>query len=64
MYFTNFAAISMLNRLQPLERNRKMAINELQPELHPSEALFDVKKLLVVGNVRDPHVSSRLILNN
>ncbi|KAI0093630.1 hypothetical protein BDY19DRAFT_918021 [Irpex rosettiformis] len=42
--------ISMLNRLQPLERNRKMAINELQPDLHPSEALYDVKKLLMVGN--------------
>ncbi|KAI0695904.1 hypothetical protein BC835DRAFT_1272629 [Cytidiella melzeri] len=42
--------ISMLNRLQPLERNRKMVINELQPDLPPYEALFDVKKLLMVGN--------------
>ena len=49
--FTSHVCFSMLNRLQPLERHRKMPINELQPELHPSEALFDVKKLLTVGNV-------------
>ncbi|KAI0341698.1 hypothetical protein BDW22DRAFT_1358540 [Trametopsis cervina] len=42
--------ISLLNRLPPLERNRKMVINEIQPDLHPSEALYDVKKLLIVGN--------------
>ncbi|EIN07406.1 hypothetical protein PUNSTDRAFT_105115 [Punctularia strigosozonata HHB-11173 SS5] len=37
---------SMLNRLPPVERGRKPALNEIQPDLHPLELLFDVKKLM------------------
>lgn len=43
---------SLINRLPPLDRNSKSVINELQPELHPSEILHDVKKLMVVNYVR------------
>ncbi|KAG6820590.1 hypothetical protein H0H93_014506, partial [Arthromyces matolae] len=36
----------MLHRLPPTDSERKPALNELQPDLHPLEVLFDVKKLL------------------
>lgn len=42
--------LSMLNRLPPSEEGKKVPLNEFQPDLHPSEILFDVKKLLDVNN--------------
>ena len=45
-------SLSLLNRLPPAERGQKPIINELQPELHPMEVLYDTKKLLTVKNVR------------
>ncbi|KAG6854307.1 hypothetical protein C0991_008202 [Blastosporella zonata] len=36
----------MLNRLPPTVPGRKPTLNELQPDLHPLEVLFDVKKLI------------------
>ncbi|GBE82222.1 predicted protein [Sparassis crispa] len=42
--------ISMLHRLPPLERGRKYDINEIQPDLHPLEILYDVNKLMQIGN--------------
>ncbi|KAG9318449.1 hypothetical protein JVU11DRAFT_540 [Chiua virens] len=39
--------ISMLHRLPPdLSTNEMPLLNEIQPDLHPSEVLFDVAKLL------------------
>ncbi|KAF8136324.1 hypothetical protein EV363DRAFT_1395442 [Boletus edulis] len=39
--------ISMLHRLPPnLSANEMPQLNEIQPDLHPSEVLFDVAKLL------------------
>lgn len=45
------SSFSMLNRLSPDGEGKKAPLNELQPDLHPSEILFDVKKLLDVNNV-------------
>ncbi|KAK0466412.1 uncharacterized protein EV420DRAFT_1261755 [Desarmillaria tabescens] len=41
---------TMLNRLPPDEEGKKVPLNELQPDLHPAEILFDVKKLLDINN--------------
>ncbi|KAK0500607.1 hypothetical protein EDD18DRAFT_1348017 [Armillaria luteobubalina] len=41
---------TMLNRLSLDGEGKKAPLNELQPDLHPSEILFDVKKLLDVNN--------------
>lgn len=38
--------ISMLHRLPPTISARRPVLNEIQPDLHPLEVLFDVKKLL------------------
>ncbi|KAF5380845.1 hypothetical protein D9615_003925 [Tricholomella constricta] len=42
--------ISMLHRLPPTVPGRKPALNEIQPDLHPLEVLFDVKKLVDTHN--------------
>lgn len=41
---------TMLNRLSPDGEGKKAPLNELQPDLHPSEILYDVKKLFDVNN--------------
>ncbi|KAG6879514.1 hypothetical protein C0992_001847 [Termitomyces sp. T32_za158] len=41
---------SMLHRLPPTEPGRKPTLNSLQPDLHPLEVLFDVEKLVDIGN--------------
>ena len=48
--------LSMLHRLPPTVSGRKPALNEIQPDLHPLEVLFDVKKLMDERNVALPHV--------
>lgn len=42
-----------MHRLPPTERGQKPFLNTVQPDLHPVEILFDVKKLMQVQNVRD-----------
>jgi len=42
-----------MHRLPPSERGQKPFLNTVQPDLHPVEILFDVKKLMQVQNVRD-----------
>lgn len=43
----------MLHRLPPdLSTNEMPLLNEIQPDLHPSEVLFDVAKLLQPQTVR------------
>ncbi|KAI0928780.1 hypothetical protein AcV7_008835 [Taiwanofungus camphoratus] len=42
--------MSMLRRLPPLERGRKAILNDIQPDLHPLEILYDVKKFMQIGN--------------
>lgn len=47
---------SMLHRLPPdLSTDDIPLLNEIQPDLHPSEVLFDVAKLLQPQNVRFLH---------
>lgn len=47
---------SMLHRLPPdLSTNDMLLLNEIQPDLHPSEVLFDVAKLLQPQSVRFLH---------
>ncbi|KAI0637056.1 hypothetical protein C8Q77DRAFT_1095769 [Trametes polyzona] len=43
---------SLLHRLPvlPNERGKKPTINEIQPQMHPLEILYDAKKLLIVAN--------------
>ncbi|KAI0646968.1 hypothetical protein C8Q79DRAFT_957197 [Trametes meyenii] len=43
---------SLLHRLPvlPAERGKKPIINEIQPQMHPLEILYDAKKLLVIEN--------------
>ncbi|KAJ3546950.1 hypothetical protein NM688_g5456 [Phlebia brevispora] len=41
--------IGLQNRLAPVERGQRPIINELQPELHPMDVLYDAKKLLTVS---------------
>lgn len=41
----------MLHRLPPTISARRPVLNEIQPDLHPLEVLFDVKKLLDEQNV-------------
>ena len=41
-----------MHRLPPTERGQKPFLNTVQPDLHPVEILFDVKKLMQVQNVR------------
>ena len=43
----------IMHRLPPTERGQKPFLNTVQPDLHPVEILFDVKKLMQVQNVRD-----------
>ena len=43
---------SIMHRLPPSERGQKPFLNTVQPDLHPVEILFDVKKLMQVQNVR------------
>lgn len=38
-----------------MDRTRKLIINEMQPDMHPSEILHDAKKLLVVNYVSQIH---------
>ena len=40
-----------MHRLPPTERGQKPFLNTVQPDLHPVEILFDVKKLMQVQNV-------------
>lgn len=48
--------ISMLHRLPPdLSTSDMPLLNEIQPDLHPSEVLFDVAKLLQPQSVRFLH---------
>jgi hypothetical protein len=47
--------ISIMHRLPPNERGQKPFLNTVQPDLHPVEILFDVKKLMQVQNVRFPN---------
>ena len=42
-----------MHRLPPNERGQKPFLNTVQPDLHPVEILFDVKKLMQVQNVCD-----------
>lgn len=43
----------MMHRLPPeLSANEMPLLNEIQPDLHPSEVLFDVAKLLQPQTVR------------
>ena len=42
-----------MHRLPPTERGQKPFLNTVQPDLHPVEILFDVKKLMQVQNVGD-----------
>ena len=43
----------MLHRLPPdSSANEMTLLNEIQPDLHPSEVLFDVAKLLQPQSVR------------
>lgn len=44
---------SIMHRLPSTERGQKPLLNTVQPDLHPVEILFDVKKLMQVQNVRD-----------
>jgi hypothetical protein len=41
----------MLHRLPPTISGRRPVLNEIQPDLHPLEVLFDVKKLIDEQNV-------------
>lgn len=41
----------MLNRLPSIIPGRRPVLNEIQPDLHPHEVLFDVKKLMDTENV-------------
>ena len=43
--------VSMLHRLPPTISGRRPILNEIQPDLHPLEVLFDVKKLMDEQNV-------------
>lgn len=45
--------LRLLHRLPPIEHGQKPILNEIQPELHPSEVLFDIVKLLDEQAVRD-----------
>uniref|UniRef100_A0A0W0FGE9 Anaphase-promoting complex subunit 5 n=1 Tax=Moniliophthora roreri TaxID=221103 RepID=A0A0W0FGE9_MONRR len=38
--------VSLLHRFPPEEEGQKPPLNEIQPQLHPLEILYDVKKLL------------------
>ena len=42
-----------MHRLPPSERGQKPFLNTVQPDLHPVEILFDVKKLMQVQNVHN-----------
>ncbi|CCL99134.1 uncharacterized protein FIBRA_01149 [Fibroporia radiculosa] len=42
--------MSMLHRLPPTERGQKPILNDIQPDLHPLEVLYDVQKLVQIGN--------------
>lgn len=41
---------SLLHRLPPLHKKGRLALNEIQPGLHPLEVLFDVEKLTRVSS--------------
>ncbi|OSX65213.1 hypothetical protein POSPLADRAFT_1044618 [Postia placenta MAD-698-R-SB12] len=41
---------SLLHRLPPTERGAKPILNDIQPDLHPLEVLFDVQKLVQISN--------------
>lgn len=43
---------SLLNRLPTDKEGQKPILNNVQPEIHPLEVLFDVSKLLAEENVR------------
>lgn len=42
--------MAIMHRLPPTERGQKPFLNTVQPDLHPVEILFDVKKLMQVQN--------------
>lgn len=42
--------MSLLHRLPPTERGAKPILNDIQPDLHPLEVLFDVQKLVQISN--------------
>jgi anaphase-promoting complex subunit 5 len=54
--------ISMLHRLPHGESGRRPVLNEIQPDLNPLEILFDVKKLMTVGNAQPPSASFERIM--
>lgn len=41
----------MLHRLPPTKHGERSFLNEVQPDLHPLEILYDIKKLLDEQNV-------------
>ncbi|KAL0946934.1 hypothetical protein HGRIS_013094 [Hohenbuehelia grisea] len=43
-------SISLMHRLPSTEPSRKPILNEIQPDLHPLEILYDIKKLMDVDN--------------
>ena len=49
-----------MHRLPPNERGQKPFLNTVQPDLHPVEILFDVKKLMQVQNVRGFQIEERV----
>jgi anaphase-promoting complex subunit 5 len=42
---------SLMHRLPPSEPGLKPVLNEIQPDIHPFEVLFDVTKLMQLENV-------------
>ncbi|KAG5643475.1 hypothetical protein DXG03_000863 [Asterophora parasitica] len=50
---------SMLHRLPPMFSGRKPALNEIQPDLHHFEVLFDAKKLIDTHNVKSTYFDLR-----
>lgn len=52
-FFELTPGISIMHRLPPNERGEKPFLNTVQPDLHPVEILFDVKKLMQVQNACD-----------
>lgn len=45
----------MLHRLPPPQRGQKPILNDVQPDLHPLEILFDVYKLIQITSVSLAH---------
>lgn len=43
---------SLKHRMPPITEGTKPVLNEIQPNLHPLEVLFDISKLMTIENVR------------